>query len=319
MLLFIHQHQIFTQEDLSPPVLTLQSFLSWQSHFIDFKTRCISYKINAPMFSIRFMKVKVLVTQLCPTLCDPMDCCPPGSSVHEILQARTLEWVAIPFSGRSSNMSLKMRHLIGQSPPIATSSQRISFLHQTVSRKGEPRRQLRMETWVRSVAPRRMHLFCDQQNTLLYIQQNKNKVTPEIQEKAPKVADPIGNSGFPGPEAEIGWRNFSCIYFSSDNEKLFECHHTTKRLPSWLSSKESVYQCRRRMFDPWVRKIPWRRKRQLTPVLLLGKSHRQQRLAGDSPWDLKESNTTQQLNNNNKVQLKITFKSLDIVLSKVLL
>jgi len=85
MLLFIHQHQIFTQEDLSPPVLTLQSFLSWQSHFIDFKTRCISYKINAPMFSIRFMKVKVLVTQLCPTLCDPMDCSPPGSSVHEIL------------------------------------------------------------------------------------------------------------------------------------------------------------------------------------------------------------------------------------------
>ena len=33
------------------------------------------------------------VTQSCPTLCDPMDCNPPGSSVHEILQARTLEWV----------------------------------------------------------------------------------------------------------------------------------------------------------------------------------------------------------------------------------
>ena len=34
-------------------------------------------------------------TQLCPTLCDPMDCSPPGSSVHGILQARTLDWVAI--------------------------------------------------------------------------------------------------------------------------------------------------------------------------------------------------------------------------------
>ena len=34
----------------------------------------------------------------CPTLCDPMDCSPPGSSVHGILQARMLEWVAIPFS-----------------------------------------------------------------------------------------------------------------------------------------------------------------------------------------------------------------------------
>ena len=40
----------------------------------------------------------VLVAQLCPTLCDPMDCSPPGSSVHWIFQTRTLEWVAISFS-----------------------------------------------------------------------------------------------------------------------------------------------------------------------------------------------------------------------------
>ena len=46
--------------------------------------------------------VKVLVTQSCPTLCDPMDCSPPSSSVRGILQARILEWVAIPFSRRSS-------------------------------------------------------------------------------------------------------------------------------------------------------------------------------------------------------------------------
>ena len=39
-----------------------------------------------------------LVTQLCLTLCDPMDCRPPGSSVHGILQARILEWVAMPSS-----------------------------------------------------------------------------------------------------------------------------------------------------------------------------------------------------------------------------
>ena len=36
--------------------------------------------------------------QSCPTLCDPMDCSPPGSPVPGILQARTLEWVAISFS-----------------------------------------------------------------------------------------------------------------------------------------------------------------------------------------------------------------------------
>ena len=38
------------------------------------------------------------VTQSYPTLCDPMDCSPPGSSVHGILQARILEWVALPYS-----------------------------------------------------------------------------------------------------------------------------------------------------------------------------------------------------------------------------
>ena len=41
---------------------------------------------------------QVLVIQSCPTLCDPLDCSLPGSSVHGILQARILEWVAIPFS-----------------------------------------------------------------------------------------------------------------------------------------------------------------------------------------------------------------------------
>ena len=41
---------------------------------------------------------EVLVSQSCPTLCNPEDCSLPGSSVHGILQARILEWVAIPFS-----------------------------------------------------------------------------------------------------------------------------------------------------------------------------------------------------------------------------
>ena len=40
----------------------------------------------------------MLVAQLCPTLCNPMDESPPGSTVHGILQARILEWVAMPFS-----------------------------------------------------------------------------------------------------------------------------------------------------------------------------------------------------------------------------
>ena len=45
---------------------------------------------------------KVLVAQSCPTLCNPKDCSPPGSSVHGIPQAGILEWVAMPFSRGSS-------------------------------------------------------------------------------------------------------------------------------------------------------------------------------------------------------------------------
>ena len=44
----------------------------------------------------------MLLAQSCPTLCDTMDCSPPGSSVHRILQARILEWAAIPFSMESA-------------------------------------------------------------------------------------------------------------------------------------------------------------------------------------------------------------------------
>ena len=50
-----------------------------------------------------YREVKYLYseTQSCPTLCDVIDCDPPGSSVHGILQARVLEWVAMPSRGSS--------------------------------------------------------------------------------------------------------------------------------------------------------------------------------------------------------------------------
>ena len=70
-------------------------------------------------------------------------------------------------------------------------------------------------------------------------------------------------------------------------------------LPRWLNGKESICWCKRRRFSPWVGKIPWRRKWQPTSVLLLGKSHGQRRLAGSSPQDCKELDTTERLTNNN--------------------
>ena len=64
------------------------------------------------------------------------------------------------------------------------------------------------------------------------------------------------------------------------------------------SGKEPSCQCRickRPWFNPWVGKIPWRRKWQPTPVLLLGESHGGRSLVGYSPWGRKESGTTEWL------------------------
>ena len=76
-----------------------------------------------------------------------------------------------------------------------------------------------------------------------------------------------------------------------------------KGLLWWLSGKECRRNCRRRGFHPWVRKIPWRRKWQPTPVFLPVKS-RQWSLVGYSPWSRKELDVTQQpdnkKNNNNQ-------------------
>ena len=57
----------------------------------------------------------------------------------------------------------------------------------------------------------------------------------------------------------------------------------------------SACQCRRHEFDPWVEKIPWRRKWQPTPVYLPGKFHGLRRLVGYSSWGCKESDTTELL------------------------
>ena len=78
--------------------------------------------LNAPFMKERidmldFIKIKnfspasVLVTWSCLILGDPMDCNPPGSSVYGVLQARILEWAAIPFSRRPSTQGLKLGFL----------------------------------------------------------------------------------------------------------------------------------------------------------------------------------------------------------------
>ena len=77
------------------------SHLRLLTHSSDVDSSCLCEALTD---TLSFKKGRVLVTQSCLTLRDPMDCNPPGSSVHSILQARILEWVAIPFSRGSSQL-----------------------------------------------------------------------------------------------------------------------------------------------------------------------------------------------------------------------
>ena len=84
-----------TQPQKFTKLFYLFLFFVQQNLLVDVANNLIHAKFN-------FVCVCVLVAQSCPTLCDPMDCSPPGSSVHGVLQARILGWVAIPVSKGSS-------------------------------------------------------------------------------------------------------------------------------------------------------------------------------------------------------------------------
>ena len=105
--------------------------------------------------------------------------------------------------------------------------------------------------------------------------------------------------GRPGAQAgrEKG-RKYGARHRERMRKPIWQCKglmqgNNTAGLPWWLSGKEcQCKRCRRRRFDPWVGKIPWKRKWQPTPVFLPGKSHEQRSLAGYSPWGHRELDMT---------------------------
>ena len=85
-------------------------------------------------------------------------------------------------------------------------------------------------------------------------------------------------------------------------------------IPGGTVVRNFCLQCRRHerlRFDPWVGKIPWRRKCPPTPVFLPGQSHGQRSLVGYSPWGRQESDMTEGLHNNN-IQRQKGFKNLEV-------
>ena len=103
-----HSHQQCTKVPLSSSssltfiIIFYSSHSSGARYYPILVLICISLIISDAEHLFTCSLLVCLVAQSCLTLCDPLDCSPPGSSVHGIFQIRLLEWVAISFSGGSS-------------------------------------------------------------------------------------------------------------------------------------------------------------------------------------------------------------------------
>ena len=89
-------------------------------HFLLQLTNAMALDTHSNLSETVSSSVHAKSLQLCLTLCNPMDCSPPGSSDHGILQARILEWVAISFSRGSSQP--RIEHASLMSPALAGST-----------------------------------------------------------------------------------------------------------------------------------------------------------------------------------------------------
>ena len=103
-----------------------------------------------------------------------------------------------------------------------------------------------------------------------------------------------GPAGF--PVAHTGLLNAHTPYQHEDTVFI---HSYVSGPPQWLSGKELPCQFRRCRFDPWVGKVPWRRKWQPTPVFLPGKSYGQRSPAGYSLWGRTEHTHTHSYTSDN--------------------
>ena len=132
----------------------------------------------------------------------------------------------------------------------------------------------------------------------------KVKSESEVAQSCLTVSNPMDCS-LPGSSVHAGSANWAkkgrntytffvaartCTLLDTTATQLIS--HCSWGLPWWFSGKGSACQCRRCGFNPWVRKIPWRRKWQPTSVFFPGKSHGQKSLEGYSSWHTKELDTT---------------------------
>ena len=94
-------------------------------------------------------------------------------------------------------------------------------------------------------------------------------------------------------------------------KRICICLRKKQGFTGGASGKEPACQCRRHKrhaFDPWVRRIPWRREWQPNPVFLPGESYGQRSLAGYSPWGCKQSEAIQHTRKKQELKIVQSFK-----------
>ena len=204
-----------------------------------------------------------------------MDCSPPGSSVHGILQAGILEWVTVSFSHWSSRPRNQTR---------VSSTAVIFFTVWSTS-------IFSCEVWLlySLLAYSCFTMLC---SFLLYSKVHQLYVY--IYSLYFGCSSPLGHHRALSrvPWAQNIYNRFSLVVH-------FMHSSVYMGLTGGSVGKESSCQCRRhkgRGFNPWVRKIPWSRKWRPTLVFLPRKSHGQRSLADYSPWGGKESDMTEHSN-----------------------
>ena len=122
---------------------------------------------------------------------------------------------------------------------------------------------------------RRMRRMCTEQDSAKWLE--------EASDRAHWNADKMRLIALPKRRTML-----ALTFYKSISPQPFFSH-----APKWCSGQECDCQCRRREFNPWIRKIPWRRKWKPTPVFLPGEPHEQRSLVGYSFWVLhKESDMT---------------------------
>ena len=216
-----------------------------------------------------------LVAQSCPTVYDPMDCSPPDSLVCGISQARILEWVAFLFSKGSfqprdwtCSLALQVDFTIWATKEALDSTNKVVLnilvlIHIIFSL-----------FWVRTRNSPGSKLLSHREDISLIVQ--------EIVKHFPKVV-------------ELEFQLFH-VYVSiwCCQSLIVAILQMWVSFPGGLMVKNSS-ACRRLRFDPWLGRIPWRRKWQPTPVLLPGEFHGQEpdglQVIGSQSWTDWATNT----------------------------